>query len=64
MSEKFLILDVRDEPERTYVFHTERPRFLLECPSADEGEFIAIDTISDADRKALRQEAREFFDEG
>jgi hypothetical protein len=63
MTEKFLFLDVRDD-DRTFVFHTERPRFLIEFLSGGEGDFFPIDSIPEADRSALRQEAREFYEEG
>ena len=30
MADEFLYLEVRDDPDRTFVLHTERPRFLME----------------------------------
>lgn len=62
MPEKFLLLDLRDEPDRSFVLHTERPRFLMEFVLNKEGEFIPIDPIPESGRKDLRADAREFFD--
>jgi hypothetical protein len=64
MADKFLMLDVRDETDHTFVLHTERPRFLVEFVRAGESDFLAIDPIPDGDRAELRDAAREFFEEG
>jgi hypothetical protein len=62
MADKFLLLEVRDEPDNTFVFHTERPRFLVEFVRGGEAQFIPIDPIPESDRKDLRADAREFLD--
>ena len=62
MADEFLLLEVRDDPDRTFVLHAERPRFLMEFVLGKGGEFFQIDPIPEFSRKDLRADAREFLE--